>query len=215
MEFLLTIIGWLLFSVIIGVVGSNRKIGFAGAFFLSLLLSPFIGLIITLVSKSKSDIEYQEQLLRTQKQQQESLEKISSQKTISDVTSELKKIKELLDSGVINQEEFDNMKNRLIKSVDKPVDLKEADAVKSSKRKFNSAIYFDGKLEIPQIVSTNNNKIRFADREITEVIKGVEGKYFIVSQYGRHYYKSYDSAVKASYILRKTNKLSIVDLDEE
>ncbi len=48
-----TIFFWIVFSILIGLVGKQRKIGFGGAFFLSLLLSPLIGLIITLISKEK------------------------------------------------------------------------------------------------------------------------------------------------------------------
>jgi len=46
---------WILFSVIVGIVGIDRKIGFMAAFFLSLLLSPLIGIIITLTSKTHDD----------------------------------------------------------------------------------------------------------------------------------------------------------------
>ena len=41
-----SIISWVIFSILVGVIGLNRKIGFWGAFFISLLLSPFIGLEI-------------------------------------------------------------------------------------------------------------------------------------------------------------------------
>lgn len=44
---------WLIFSVIVGIIAREKRIGFFGGFFLSLLLSPLIGLIIALVSKSK------------------------------------------------------------------------------------------------------------------------------------------------------------------
>jgi len=44
---------WIILCVVIGLIGKNKKIGFAGAFFLSLLLSPLIGLIIVLVSNPK------------------------------------------------------------------------------------------------------------------------------------------------------------------
>ena len=47
--------GWIIFSFVVGFIGSERKIGFWGAFFLSILLSPLIGLIIALVSKNKED----------------------------------------------------------------------------------------------------------------------------------------------------------------
>ena len=46
-------------SIIIGVIGSERKIGFGGAFFGSLLLTPIFGLAVTLSSKRLKDIEQQ------------------------------------------------------------------------------------------------------------------------------------------------------------
>ena len=44
-------------SVLVGLLGRNRKIGFGLSFILSLFLSPLIGLIITLFSKKK-DVEF-------------------------------------------------------------------------------------------------------------------------------------------------------------
>ena len=52
MEIFLT---WIIFSLVVGFIGTTRKIGFAGAFFASIFLSPLIGLIITLVSKNKEE----------------------------------------------------------------------------------------------------------------------------------------------------------------
>ena len=46
---------WIALSITFGVVGKGRKIGFAGAFVLSLLLSPLIGGIVTLTSPRKKD----------------------------------------------------------------------------------------------------------------------------------------------------------------
>ena len=43
--------GWIILSFIIGFVGSGRKIGYWSTFFISLLLSPLIGLIFALTSK--------------------------------------------------------------------------------------------------------------------------------------------------------------------
>lgn len=40
----------ILFSFIIGVLGMNRKLGFWGYFFASLLLTPFVGVILLLAS---------------------------------------------------------------------------------------------------------------------------------------------------------------------
>lgn len=45
---------WVILSFIVGMFGSNKKIGYWGTFFVSLLLSPLIGLIIALVSADKA-----------------------------------------------------------------------------------------------------------------------------------------------------------------
>lgn len=47
------IILWLLFAVLVGALGSSRKIGFGMALLWAVLLSPLIGLIIVLVSDKK------------------------------------------------------------------------------------------------------------------------------------------------------------------
>ncbi|MDT0646327.1 SHOCT domain-containing protein [Zunongwangia sp. F260] len=51
---MIIIILWIIFSFLIGAIASNKKVGFWGGTFLSLLLSPLIGLIIALVSSEKS-----------------------------------------------------------------------------------------------------------------------------------------------------------------
>lgn len=51
-----TIIAWLLISLIIGIIGDKRKIGFSGAFLYSISLSPIIGAIFVANSKEKKNI---------------------------------------------------------------------------------------------------------------------------------------------------------------
>lgn len=48
---------WILYALIIGFIGKPRKIGFGYAFLLAILLSPVIGLIITLLSKKREKKE--------------------------------------------------------------------------------------------------------------------------------------------------------------
>ena len=55
--------------VVAGVIGGDKKIGGAGAFFLSLFLSPLIGIIVAIVSdesdaKKLRDMKKQEELKR-------------------------------------------------------------------------------------------------------------------------------------------------------
>ena len=44
---------WLGLTFLVAILGANKSIGFWGAFFISLLLSPIIGLIIIVVSSEK------------------------------------------------------------------------------------------------------------------------------------------------------------------
>ncbi len=114
--------GWLIFSIVVGFVGSNRKIGFWGAFFLSLLLSPVIGLIIALVSKNKEDEKYRQKVLKTQEAQKVALEKLSDEKTAKkssiSIADELEKLQKLKEKDVISETEYIKLKNNLIDSSD-------------------------------------------------------------------------------------------------
>ncbi|CAM3433007.1 hypothetical protein [Sphingobacterium prati] len=57
-------LGWIIFSLAVGAIGVNRNIGFAGAFFLSLFLSPVIELIFTLVSKLRLAVRSRDHSLK-------------------------------------------------------------------------------------------------------------------------------------------------------
>ena len=105
---------WIIFSIVVGAIGSNRKIGFFGAFLLSLLLSPVIGLIITLVSKDKDEEEYKKNLLNTQKKQQETLSNMESNVKKRSLSEELEKIKKMKDDGLLNEEEFQKAKEKIL-----------------------------------------------------------------------------------------------------
>ena len=47
------LIGYLGLCVLVGLLGEKKQIGFAGAFVLSIVLSPLIGFIIAIASKDK------------------------------------------------------------------------------------------------------------------------------------------------------------------
>lgn len=46
-----------LMSVLVGMVGSRRRIGFGWAFIISLILTPLVGLIVTLISEPLPNCE--------------------------------------------------------------------------------------------------------------------------------------------------------------
>ncbi|OQW94299.1 MAG: hypothetical protein BWK79_06540 [Beggiatoa sp. IS2] len=46
---------WLILSLILGITGRNRKMGFWGYFFASIILTPVIGLLLVLVSDPRPE----------------------------------------------------------------------------------------------------------------------------------------------------------------
>lgn len=194
------IISWIVVSLIIGAIGSSRKIGFGGAFFLSLLLSPLLGLIITLVSKTKDAIKYEQEVLATQKKQQETLEKIKYQ-NISSITDELKKIKDLLDSNVISAEEFETLKKKII------LNFEPSENKQNTENKFKTASkIYDGIIKEESIVtpkytetlvSTNSSlfggvqkqfAIDFEDKISGYIFLSVKHNKFRINAFGYIYY---------------------------
>lgn len=105
--------GWLVLSAIVGAIGGERKIGVAGAFFVSLFLSPLIGLIITISSPRKEDEKIKEESLNLQRQQVETLSSIKNNGSIAD---ELIKLSELKDKGILTLEEFEIQKQKILNS---------------------------------------------------------------------------------------------------
>ncbi|WP_225000223.1 lipopolysaccharide assembly protein LapB [Cesiribacter sp. SM1] len=65
-------VAWLLLSLVIGFLGKNRSVEFSGAFSLSLILSPLVGLVLVLLSpevydKASLALASGERLLRKKK----------------------------------------------------------------------------------------------------------------------------------------------------
>jgi len=50
---LITLIIYIFLSYLIALIGKNRKFGFYGYFFLSLLLTPIIGILLVIASDSR------------------------------------------------------------------------------------------------------------------------------------------------------------------
>jgi uncharacterized membrane protein YraQ (UPF0718 family) len=115
-----TVIIWIVLSVILGVVGSDRKIGFAGAFFASLLLSPLIGFIITISSKTKHAEWREQKMLRVQQQQAASMKQIQEQQATSSkktITEELESLLKMKEGGHLTEDEYQQAKSKVITSI--------------------------------------------------------------------------------------------------
>ena len=102
---------WVIASLVVGWAGSEKTIGFWGAFILSLVISPIFGFIVILFYPSKvhRDNMIYEQQRQTQILQQMNASKISH-------ADEIEKLKKQLDSGAITDEEFTILKSKIINS---------------------------------------------------------------------------------------------------
>lgn len=119
--------GWLIFSAIVGFIGSGRKIGFGLAFIASMFLSPIIGLIITLVSESDSSVAHKQQTKSLMEQQNEMIRKqgemIKKMQDPNYVTEEereeilrekmILEFEEKFKTGEISEEQYRNIYNNL------------------------------------------------------------------------------------------------------
>lgn len=106
------IIFWILLSIGVGFLGDSRRVGFAGGFFWSLLLSPLIGVIIVLASKRKGDFE--EELARVQGRPPKGPPPSPASPQSGDVVERLGKLKEMLESGALTQAEYDAAKKKIL-----------------------------------------------------------------------------------------------------
>jgi len=94
---------WIIFSIIIGALGSKRKCGFFYALMASLLFSPIVGAIYVSLSEKKSDLEFKKEILDSNK------------------ISKLKDAHDLLKDGAITEDEYEKIKKEILPDEDMPV----------------------------------------------------------------------------------------------
>lgn len=109
---------WIVACLLIGLLGSYRSIGGIGAFLCSFFLTPVIGLIITLFSKTKSSIDKDQKLPFLQNEQQGIDEKQNN--LVDDSNAEnVKKLKDLLASNIISEDEYESMHKKIFRESEK------------------------------------------------------------------------------------------------
>ena len=152
------IFSWIILSLIIGFIGSNRKVGFFGALLWSLLLSPIIGLIITLTSESINSIRMREKSIRLQEEQKEILNNINNRPV--DTISELSKLNELKTSGAIDEIEFQTLKKKLLDEKNISSNFKTEVELKAIEDKYKSGLLTPREYEISKsnILNVSNEE---------------------------------------------------------
>ena len=155
--------GWIVFSFIVGIIGSDRIIGFWGAFLLSSILSPLIGIIFAFASKNNSDEDYKKELLKIQ---QETLNFSKSQEPKNrTIIEELEKLSSLKENNMRTDEEYLIIKSNL---------LTNSSNSKIEAKNESSIYYFIYEIEDMNIPFEINEKLHCNRDELLNRIKNGE-----------------------------------------
>ncbi len=105
------ILVWVTLSLIVGIMGNKREIGFIGAFIISLIFSPLIGGIITSFSKIQDQEAYLANLLLDQHAQ--AWQELRNHHTPF-LADELERLKGFREQGVLTEEEYQSAKRKAV-----------------------------------------------------------------------------------------------------
>jgi hypothetical protein len=206
----IVIVSWLILCLIIGSIGSKRKIGFGKAFLFSLLLSPLLGLIIVLSSKTYEQLEYEEKLLKTNQQQLQAIENLLMKNNGQE--DDLLSIKQLYDSRIINSDEFETLKNKIINSCDND------SSIDSSISKCANPYLLIETNEIASMISENAIKylVKFDDGFIGDLYFRRESNDWIVSFTNENeYFSNKDKAIEYLHNMLTNESFRRAKIEEE
>jgi|GEM_PF-1919852 len=116
----------LTFSLAVGIIATKRKLTFGWALLISLVLSPILGIIFTLVSSKTnvvpgnenvaSGFMPQQPLVPQQQFTRPAYATAVKPSPVGNVADELRKLNELRKEGILTDEEFDAQKSKLLNS---------------------------------------------------------------------------------------------------
>jgi hypothetical protein len=108
---------WIILSFVLALIGNNRTIGFFATLLISFFLSPLIGFVVLLFSKNIQDEEYKANVLKQLESSKEKSVPVvakSVQEKNSDNLTQLEKLFDLKEKGIITVEEFEQQKAKLL-----------------------------------------------------------------------------------------------------
>jgi hypothetical protein len=100
---------YVLFALLVGAFGSDKTVGFWGAFFWSLLLSPLIGIIIVIASKTKAQEALERGMINKLTQPNQIPQK--------SLTEQLTQLEDLKSKNLITDEEYQKMRQKIMAQV--------------------------------------------------------------------------------------------------
>jgi hypothetical protein len=103
---------WGFFAMIVGLIASDKAMGFWGGFLLSLLLSPVIGVIIVLFSKSKQTHIMEQRVINSLDHQPK-----PQQAPSLSVIQQLSELEDLKSKNLVTEEEYTRLRGKIMSSV--------------------------------------------------------------------------------------------------
>lgn len=102
-------IAWFIGAIIAAAIADNRQLGAGWAFFIAIIFSPIVGIIVALASSKNIDVELKNKLILTQ-------DELINRNGHNRLTTaeEIKQYKSLLNDGIITSEEFEKKKKQLL-----------------------------------------------------------------------------------------------------
>lgn len=197
------IIFGIILCIIAGVVGSNRKIGFFIPFFISFFLTPIVGIIVALCSRSLDDIAKDNRMMEIQ---EEKLKLAKEKVNVNDIITQLEKLAAIKDSGVLTDEEFQKMKDEIMSG--------KSDCEKSKPKEFSGEIIIDGRTiryssEEEDIDGRTRCTIQFEDGKGGKIYSVPRTEEYAFIATGKFIdYKNKDSALIALYRYLDTSMVS-------
>lgn len=108
---LLIPIFYIIICALVAISGNGKNVGYWGVFFISLFLSPVIGLIVGLVSSRKKDPV----IITNVYQQPPPPQQQHATNGKPDKYAELERLADMRNKGILTEEEFQREKDRVLK----------------------------------------------------------------------------------------------------
>ena len=105
---------WIALSVLVGMMGTNKSLGFVGCFLISIVLSPLIGFIVAIASSDK----VAETVVQPTPQPVQQKEPVPVKMEVVKTTEErLADLQNLKDKGWIKDDEFEKQRERILSGI--------------------------------------------------------------------------------------------------
>ena len=100
---------WVILTFVVAALGSQRKIGGLASFFISLIFSPLVGILVVLSSTKLSDVAFQKELLVLSGKKEE-----PQKDELANSAQEIEHLYQLWKKDILTEAEYLNKKQKIL-----------------------------------------------------------------------------------------------------